>query len=66
MQNQWEGSNPTWFDIDYMYITSGDGNPNTPSVDVVLDDGHPNITYSPGWDSSPNSLIQQYFNNTMQ
>ena len=27
MMNQWAGSTPTWFDIDYMLVTSGDGNP---------------------------------------
>ncbi|KAF7794895.1 hypothetical protein EIP86_006038 [Pleurotus ostreatoroseus] len=63
--NQWAGSTPTWFDIDYMLVTSGDGNLSTPSNDVVLDDGHKNITYSSGWVNTPNGLTQQYFNDTL-
>ncbi|KAI0342657.1 hypothetical protein BDW22DRAFT_1428833 [Trametopsis cervina] len=30
-----------------------------------MDDGHPNITYSAGWDTSPNGLEGSYYNSTM-
>ena len=39
---------------------------STPSVDVVLDDGDQNVTYSSGWDSSPNGFEQNYYEHTMQ
>ncbi|PSS34147.1 hypothetical protein PHLCEN_2v1815 [Hermanssonia centrifuga] len=54
-----------WVDIDYMVITSGDGNAQTQSADVWLDDGAHNITYSDGWDTSPNGLEASYYMNTM-
>ncbi|THG98734.1 hypothetical protein EW026_g3508 [Hermanssonia centrifuga] len=54
-----------WVDIDYMVITSGDGNAQTQSADVWLDDGAHNIAYSDGWDTSPNGLEASYYMNTM-
>ncbi|KAJ3553754.1 hypothetical protein NM688_g3447 [Phlebia brevispora] len=67
LQNEWPPDTPnTWFDIDYMVITSGDGNPATQSTDTTLDDsGTPNITYTYGWDTSPNGLQQYYYMSTM-
>ena len=39
---------------------------SSPSIDTVLDDGDPSITYSDGWSETPNSLITSYYNNTYQ
>ncbi|THG98251.1 hypothetical protein EW026_g3908 [Hermanssonia centrifuga] len=52
-------------DVDYMVITSGDGNAQTQSADVWLDDGAHNITYSDGWQTSPNGFETEYYMNTM-
>lgn len=38
----------------------------TISRDVILDDGSENITYSAGWDSSPNDWATTYWGLTMQ
>ncbi|KAJ3553757.1 hypothetical protein NM688_g3448 [Phlebia brevispora] len=66
LENQWTGENPTWFDIDYMIITSGDGNPATQSSETTLDDSAAsNITYTSGWESSPNGFEQYYYMSTM-
>jgi hypothetical protein len=40
---------------------------STQSYDTIIDDGHPNITYSVGWDAPSHvSLTSGYFNDTMQ
>ncbi len=46
--------------IYFIYIS------RTQSADVWLDDGAHNITYSDGWDTSPNGLEASYYMNTMQ
>ena len=38
----------------------------TESNDTVWDDGNDGIVYSTGWDSTPNSLADQYYMGTMQ
>lgn len=71
-------------DIDYILVTTGDGNAtwvlldarkiiqgihiisSSPSVDTIMDDTDPSITYSSGWLTSPNNLSPDYFNITMQ
>ncbi|PSR81560.1 hypothetical protein PHLCEN_2v6326 [Hermanssonia centrifuga] len=58
-------SDAPFVDVDYMVITSGDGNAQTQSADVWLDDGAHNITYSDGWQTSPNGFQTEYYMNTM-
>jgi hypothetical protein len=54
-----------WFDVDHAVITLGDGSSNTKSTDIVLDDTHSNITYSPGFVLSGGSgLSDTYYNKT--
>ncbi len=86
-QNMFLSYAAPFVDIDYMVITSGDGNAQcvsflytlctmhsrgliyisrTQSADVWLDDGAHNITYSDGWDTSPNGLEASYYMNIMQ
>ncbi|PSR81991.1 hypothetical protein PHLCEN_2v6166, partial [Hermanssonia centrifuga] len=65
LRNTFISSASPFVDIDYMVITSGDGNAQTQSTDVWLDDGAHNVTYSDGWDTSPNGFETEYYMNTM-
>ncbi|EKM58539.1 uncharacterized protein PHACADRAFT_252958 [Phanerochaete carnosa HHB-10118-sp] len=63
LQNKYSTSTPAYVDLDYVIITSGDGNASTQSQDTVWDDDH--AEYSIGWDTSPNGLQDNYYNQTM-
>ncbi|KAI0091112.1 hypothetical protein BDY19DRAFT_683874 [Irpex rosettiformis] len=54
-----------WVDIDFIVITSGDGNTASQLHDTVLDDDDSSIAYSEGWDNSSNSWSQTYYEETM-
>ncbi|KAI0684588.1 hypothetical protein BC835DRAFT_616767 [Cytidiella melzeri] len=62
LQNAYTTPAPSYVDVDYVLVTSGDGNPDTQSFDTVLDDRNPNITYSSGWSAGGNS---SYFNDSV-
>ncbi|KAI0783846.1 hypothetical protein BC629DRAFT_529054 [Irpex lacteus] len=64
LKNNYTTTIPSYVDVDYVVITSGDGNSQTQSNDTVLDDGDPSIVYSEGWEDTPNQLITDYYNNT--
>ncbi|KAI0091119.1 hypothetical protein BDY19DRAFT_933898 [Irpex rosettiformis] len=64
LQNKYSTAGASWVDVDYMLVTSGDGNPVTQSHDTVLDDVNKSIRYSAGWDISPNDVTANYFKNT--
>ncbi|KAI0684583.1 hypothetical protein BC835DRAFT_1310487 [Cytidiella melzeri] len=65
LQNQHSTPLAAFVDLDYILVTSGDGNPDTQSKDTIMDDNHPNITYAGDWDDSFNSFSSGYFDLTM-
>jgi hypothetical protein len=64
--NDGSGNND-WMDLDAVLLETGDGNANSTTHDVMLDDGAKNITYSGDWGPTPSSRIMTspgYYNGT--